>query len=795
MNSDGPFGDAAAALAGLEQNPAMVVVVAGQRLEIRAVSAAVRAWLPDREMLGVPVAEAFADLIDEQVVELYQACYRTGDRYQGNGWRLTRDVGTGGAAGEVTEVSCDFVMAPWRDADGTVVGVVGTVADVATHPHARVVADARATQARQDLREVRDLLTALQGALLPTGLPLVPGADIAATYLLAAQEAAGGGDWFDVVVRPAGRVALVVGDVVGHGIAASAVMGQLRAVLHQQLLAGTTVGEALRALDVFARTVPDAHAATVCVAELAPDTGHVEYSTAGHPPPLVVSTAGEAHYLAPTGSAPLATDAGRFGTGRVELGEGELVLLYSDGIVERPGRTLAQNTLDLARTTGRSYLGQILPAPTDRRTPDRVCEQTLELLIRSGGYADDITLLALHRVPAPPELVCTEAAEPAAVGTVRRRLAAWLEDLGARAVDSTAVQTAVGELVTNAVEHAYDGDRAPADGAVTVTATLLASGEAQVSIVDTGTWRAPAAQDHRGRGLAISRGLVGHLDLRHDAGGTAVTIRHRLSRPARLLTALDQSHQWPLPGEGTPFSVDVAPDGGFARVAGPLDLITARDLRIALFHATHGGRLTGAGRPQRRDPPGERRGPGAARAARGRSRPAARAARQPGAARPGARRPPLHRRATRVGGMRTRHGDWELPDSPESAAEARRLATELLTGLPLDSIEVVLLLTTELVTNAVQHGLGPIGLRLRAGDDGVRVEVRDRSDALPVVQQLDPDALSGRGLLLVEGLADGWGVLAQDIGKTVWFSLTGRPASQHADLPVRRTRDSSGADQ
>lgn len=137
--------------------------------------------------------------------------------------------------------------------------------------------------------------------------------------------------------------------------------------------------------------------------------------------------------------------------------------------------------------------------------------------------------------------------------------------------------------------------------------------------------------------------------------------------------------------------------------------------------------------------------------------------------------------------MLTRHGDWELADSPESAATARGLASELLAGLPLDSIEVVLLLTTELVTNAVQHGLGPIGLRLLAGDDGVRVEVRDRSDALPVVQQLDPEALTGRGLLLVEGLADGWGVLAQDIGKTVWFSLTGRQGSPPADLPGRRT--------
>lgn len=117
--------------------------------------------------------------------------------------------------------------------------------------------------------------------------------------------------------------------------------------------------------------------------------------------------------------------------------------------------------------------------------------------------------------------------------------------------------------------------------------------------------------------------------------------------------------------------------------------------------------------------------------------------------------------------------DWVLPAEARSAARARALIAQCLADLPAESLEVVLLLTSELVSNAVRHARGPVGLHLTWSDRDVRVEVEDQSPERPVVRPLDQDALNGRGLLLVDGLANGWGVRPTETGKLVWFSLGG----------------------
>src|ERR1700677_4513534 len=147
----------------------------------------------------------------------------------------------------------------------------------------------------------------LQQELLPKGLPVLPRARIAARYLVAAADQAAGGDWFDALPLAGGAVALVVGDVVGHGVAASAAMGQLRAVLRFVLAAQRDLTVALGQLDAFATFEPALHAATVCVAVLDPEGGALRYATCGPPPPLVVAPDGAARYLPTTGSGPLGT--------------------------------------------------------------------------------------------------------------------------------------------------------------------------------------------------------------------------------------------------------------------------------------------------------------------------------------------------------------------------------------------------------------------------------------------------------------------------------------------------------
>lgn len=120
--------------------------------------------------------------------------------------------------------------------------------------------------------------------------------------------------------------------------------------------------------------------------------------------------------------------------------------------------------------------------------------------------------------------------------------------------------------------------------------------------------------------------------------------------------------------------------------------------------------------------------------------------------------------------MEGQRADWVLASDDRSVARARSLIAQKLVDLPDESLQVVLLLTSELVTNAVRHGTGSVDLRVAWGHGAVRVEVEDQSPQRPVIRAMDRDALSGRGLVLVDRLCAGWGVLPAAVGKTVWFT-------------------------
>src|SRR5262249_30103621 len=152
---------------------------------------------------------------------------------------------------------------------------------------------ARAAEVQRRYEQARDVIDALQRELLPGGVPVLPRLEVAASYLLADVETAAGGDWFDALAFEDGRVALGGGDVVGHGISASATMGQLRVLLRERLSATGDLLTALDALNLAARWIPGARAATVCVAVLDPTTGALSYCTAGHPAPLLLPVDGE----------------------------------------------------------------------------------------------------------------------------------------------------------------------------------------------------------------------------------------------------------------------------------------------------------------------------------------------------------------------------------------------------------------------------------------------------------------------------------------------------------------------
>jgi anti-sigma regulatory factor (Ser/Thr protein kinase)/anti-anti-sigma regulatory factor len=438
--------------------------------------------------------------------------------------------------------------------------------------------------------------------------PTLPGVQSAGRYLLAAEDTAAGGDWLDIIVLPNGHLALVVGDVVGHGVAASALMGQLRAVLGERLAAGADMAGALEALDHVADRTPEAHATTVMVADLNPATGELTYCTAGHPPPLVL--AGEhSRYLPPTGAGPLASGLG-FAVAHALLDEGAVLLLYSDGIIERPGRTPAQGTLDLARAArhsaeGKAFRDQALPV-------DRVCAHTIEMLVRETGYGDDITLLAVQRVPLPIKLELAAQVGPELPGEARRLIARWLETFDVSDNDSFALQLAIVECVTNVLDHAY-GD-ADTDRPVEVTARLEETGHAVIRFADHGRWRTIPGPDAeaRGRGLmmvtqmidqvtvdrlTVERLIVDDLTLdpsgpgpasetsSEEYTGTVVTLRHALTRPIPPI----KHSPAPLRARRVhdePFRTER--DGPVLRVHGPVDALAADTLRADLLQLANG---------------------------------------------------------------------------------------------------------------------------------------------------------------------------------------------------------------
>jgi anti-sigma regulatory factor (Ser/Thr protein kinase)/anti-anti-sigma regulatory factor len=432
----------------------------------------------------------------------------------------------------------------------------------------------------------RDVINELQQALLPAGLPVLPQARIAARYLPAAREHAAGGDWFDAVVLPRGLVALVVGDVPGGGVGAVAAMGQLRAVLNDLLVTVPDLAAVLQHADAFAARVPALFAATVAAAVLDPADGTLRYAACGHPPPLVTGPDGDARFLDGGHSGPL-------GTGSVPvlataaLRPEELVMLYSDGLAMRPGRTPAEAINDLAK---------VAAGAADADAPDRVCQLTVELLA-DAGYADGVTILAAQRLAAPvPALHLDLPATTSSLSEARRGFGEWLAEAGSPAGDHDGLQLGLGEVVANAVEHAYPPGTA---GTVEIDAEVGADGMLECRVTDHGRWREPGPGEDRGNGLMLAAHMAGDLRVSHPlqpaaaargSRGTVVTLRHRLTRPAVLTPALTLEPD-ALPAAPAPplrVSLDVA---GHAVVIGPADGTNAERLAGRLLAACRGGTL------------------------------------------------------------------------------------------------------------------------------------------------------------------------------------------------------------
>jgi serine phosphatase RsbU (regulator of sigma subunit)/anti-sigma regulatory factor (Ser/Thr protein kinase)/anti-anti-sigma regulatory factor len=599
---DRRVGNAEVVRDAFENMPALVAALEGPEHRMVAANGAYRAFAGRPDFIGKTARQVFPDVAGQQLFELLDRVYASGEPVTASEWRIQLD-----RDGDSTqdEVYLDFSLTPWRAADGGVRGILVVQTDVTDQVRQRAAARHTAVTAERRYQAARSIVTTLQQALLPAALPVLPGVQLAARYLVSGQDQAAGGDWFDAIPLPDGTVALVVGDVVGHGVAALAAMGQLRAVLTERLTAQPDLAVVLDQVDTFAARNRALRAATLCLVLLNPATGQLQYATCGHPAPLAIGTDGSARYLAPTGMGPLGTRAGsRAGPAPVTelLAPGETVFLYSDGLIERPGRTMAEALAELATVAAAAAANQVLPVGAAASRPERICQLTVELLTRTG-YADDVTVLAAQRGDTPMSPLALE--RPAvrdSLAPMREAFTGWLDGFRPVEDDRLRLTMAVSEAITNAIEHAYPAGRA---GPVWLVAIVLPDGFLEVNVADRGRWQEPGTDDDdRGHGLLVIGQLADEMEVQHPphsaiepsgARGTTVMIRHRLRHPAMLATDTDTDTDTAAARQPAdpPFTVRImtGEPRPRVRITGPVDITTTGQLTRSLLTACRGGVL------------------------------------------------------------------------------------------------------------------------------------------------------------------------------------------------------------
>ena len=366
-----------------------------------------------------------------------------------------------------------------------------------------------------------DVADVLQRSLLPRELPALPRLRAAARYLPSAVGVAAGGDWYDLLPTGPTTVALVVGDVVGHGATAAAVMGQLRSALAAYLLDGHSPAAALERLDRFARRVPGSAGSTCVCLVLDWAAGELCWARAGHPPVLLLEAAGP-RFLDDGGGTVLGvTGRPPYTEARALVTPGSSVLLYTDGLVERRGEVIDDGLERLARAA----------AAIRDLAPEDIVAGLAGGASGAGALGDpdqpdDVALVAVRLVPEP--LAGRLPARPGELRVMRRAVEEWAAAVGLPDPVLDDLQYALGEAAANAVEHAYDGG----DGTFSYTLAYVpgAAGGAgrgiAVEVRDEGRWR-PVAPDpgHRGRGTQVIRAVGRDVRIERGDAGTTVTFR------------------------------------------------------------------------------------------------------------------------------------------------------------------------------------------------------------------------------------------------------------------------------
>ncbi len=342
--------------------------------------------------------------------------------------------------------------------------------------------------------------------------------EVGVAYQASQAELEVGGDWYDVIELPDQRVALVVGDVVGHNLPAAAAMGQLRSAIRALASVCSGPAQLVARAEKFAGNIAEAAMSTMACAMLDVSSGALTYCCAGHPPPLVVRRDGTASYLPDGRTLPLGTGfVGARSEGSTTLAIGDALVLYTDGLVERRDEAL---DLGLERLRGavQSRLGL---------SADSLCSELLGTMFVDSRQRDDVAVLVVRREPSPS----FDRRIPARLSLLRELRAEvrpWLADNGVGVEDTHDLLVLAGEALANAVEHAYHG-REP--GEVEFSMSIRDEGVVDLVVRDFGTWRQNAAEGDRGRGIQLLEKLGEELSINATDDGTEVRVLKRLRSP------------------------------------------------------------------------------------------------------------------------------------------------------------------------------------------------------------------------------------------------------------------------
>ncbi|HEX5254364.1 MAG TPA: SpoIIE family protein phosphatase [Mycobacterium sp.] len=373
-----------------------------------------------------------------------------------------------------------------------------------------------AMQHVRQFESARETSLTLQRAMLP---PVQPPPGFTVRYEPAVPPLEIGGDWYDVLPIGEHQIGIVVGDCVGRGLPAAAIMGQLRSSARALLINGAEPAVLLDQLDSAASLIPNAYCTTVFLAILDTETGVLQYSNAGHMPAVLAGPGGgTTTLLTDAASVPLAVRRNQPRPQATQvLPPGSTLMLFTDGLVERKHESIDDG---IARAA--SVVAQTMTAPLDA-----VADVVLRELAPAAGYDDDVAMVIYRHQQTPLRIESGATADQLVL--IRHRLADWLHAGGVTEDQTADIVLVVNEACTNCVEHAYRGFAA---GTMLLDVSL-ADGEVRTRITDYGSWKTPSSTPgNGGRGLPLMQMLSDSMELDTTATGTTADITFRLPAEA-----------------------------------------------------------------------------------------------------------------------------------------------------------------------------------------------------------------------------------------------------------------------